>query len=195
MGFESLTNYLSQYNFTNWTYPTQSSPLFDKILLKSVKLTGVNLFNGRFTTDTSYDANALKLKYPNDWQNASVILRVCDDTNGDGMCSDESPQDTLSVAQVAYTMGHVPAKITMDVWANRNMTVASDPQYVAEDAIQSVGSRPDGAGLPAEWGAERRDVRPERDDQVPPIATGWVHGPKIWRSWSGTLTRNAHQHR
>jgi hypothetical protein len=96
------------------------------LTLASMSLTGVNLMSGPFQTQVAIKLDQLKASFSN-WSGILVSARVCDDTNGDGKCSDKTPNYVLSVAAPSFTLNHIPQTIDIDVWNGRYFTLASDP--------------------------------------------------------------------
>lgn len=144
-----------------------------KVLLNKVSLASVDLLKGRYKTEVDYGLKTLKQRFPNEWKNTMVSVKVCDDTNNDGFCSNEDANHTLSVANISFMAKRVPSSLTVDVWSGRNLTLATDAemcekQYspivldLSGDGIQLVGPE--------------TGVRFDLNDTGTPITTGWVTG-------------------
>jgi hypothetical protein len=83
-------------------------------LLKKADLLSENYFRA------AADRHRLQLHYGVGFKvdkDHKVVLTVCNDSNGDGKCSDEPVENQLTTDSVSYTPCHFPKIITVPVWA------------------------------------------------------------------------------
>jgi hypothetical protein len=98
------------------------------VVLASVSLQGVNLFNGPFSENVPLNVAAIDQQFAGSLGNLLVSVRVCDDTNHNGICSDEAPNDILSVSAPSFSLNHVPSSLDVEVWNGRNLNLQTDPE-------------------------------------------------------------------
>ena len=162
----------ASFGFTGYPQTKSSTPSVIKLLLKAYSLSMVNLFDGKYTAQlTEFSVQELRKKYPRHWRNALVNLAVCDDTNGNGKCSDELLKNQLSVNSAAFLADRIPYSMTLDVWNGRNLTKATDAEYCEKQYSPLVlDLKGDGIKLSSPR------VSFDLNDTGEKVTTGWTLG-------------------
>lgn len=176
----SRSNQLAYAGYYYGTTPTSSSMKYagapsnaTKVVLQAFSLSQVDLFQGRFTGKISYDLQKLQRDYPREWRNALVSISVCDDTDHDGFCGDETVKNQLSLNSAAFLADRVPKSLQIDVWNGRNLTRAGDPEYCEKQYSPIVFDlNGDGFRLVGPESGVQFDL----NDSGTPVSTGWVAG-------------------
>ncbi len=157
----------------NYDYHDHASDQTLHVPLYAKKLNEVDLFQGRYSTSLNFSVAALKQAYPREWRNAMVTVKVCEDHNNDGKCSDETSQNTLSVTDVSFLADRVPNSMTLDVWNGRNLTLATDAD-LCEKQYSPVVLDLKGDGI--QLSGPENGVQFDLNDSGQKVQTGWVAG-------------------
>jgi hypothetical protein len=96
-------------------------------LLESISLRDADLLRERFRDRIWLDVENVKREYPRRWRQFLIKAAVCDDSNQNGLCSDERAQNQLSVNAPVFALDHIPSALNIDVWNGRHFTLATDP--------------------------------------------------------------------
>ncbi len=164
------TSFLAGIGFSK---PTSSNKVTKTELLESVNLKGVNLIAKRFETKV-YLAKAiakLQAAYPRKWRNALVKVRVCDDANGNMMCSDEDSRHMLSVSTVTVNPNALPRSVMLEVWSGRFLTLAHDPMK-CEQQYSPLVLDLSGGGF--QFSSPENGTWFDLDDSGQAVHTGWL---------------------
>lgn len=142
-------------------------------LVESVDLSGVDLFEGRVLEKVNFTLKNLAEQYPKYWENAMLTVQVCDDVNGNGICSDEIYPRVVTVNTPSFGTQKIPNSVVVDVWHGRNFLIWKDPEYCEQQYSPLVlDLAGDGIRL---QGPEKGTVF-DLNDTGTPVYTGWTEG-------------------
>ena len=159
----------------NYKVHTTSSGLMN-FVVDAVDLAGVNLFDGKYSTQIQLQLTQMKKALGNKWRDALLYVRVCDDTNHDGRCSDEKTTNILSVASTYFPLDRVPSSVSLDVWNGRFMTLKSDPE-ICEKQYSPLVLDLTGEGF--NLVGPDQGVYFDLNATGEKIATGWTKSPNV----------------
>ena len=174
-GLFGSNSYFSYYqNYYNKRYGKKvKEPTFVNVVVKKVDLNEVDLFEGRHMGVMDYTFKQVREQFPQYWENAMVTVRVCDDSNRDGKCSDEVGPRTLSINHSGFTPDRAPRSVVLDVWHGRNMLLRTDPEYCEKQYSPIVL---DLAGNGIELTGPGSGVEFDINDEGKAVYTGWTGG-------------------
>lgn len=114
------------YWYTKWNHKPVT---YEYVPIHSVALHDLNLFEGQHVEQVNMTLDDFRAAYPAKWDKTNISVKVCDDTNYNGLCSDEVTPYVLSVNRPSFTAKHIPEMVKMDVWHGRHYLKHSDPEY------------------------------------------------------------------
>ncbi|MEZ4751149.1 MAG: hypothetical protein R3B54_11180 [Bdellovibrionota bacterium] len=170
--FKSYTSATQGTLYAGFSYLGYPTTYKERLVIKSVDLRNVNLFEGPHEREIRFDRDLLKTLYPQSWQSVVVRVSVCDDKDLDGMCSDEK-ENPLTVREVSFTGKNVPRSLRLDVWAGRHFTRAGDPD-MCEMQYSPLVMDLNGDGI--KLSAAEDGVIFDLNDDGYPVFTGWTAG-------------------
>lgn len=98
------------------------------VVVTSVDLSNVSLLSGAYQTQLQLALASLQSQVgAANAGNVFLTATVCDDTNGNGECSDEKAVDILSVGSASFSLAHIPSTIQLDVWSGRGYSLSANP--------------------------------------------------------------------
>lgn len=106
------------------------------ILMAAADLKGVDLIAAPKQFDIKIPLAELKAKLPQ-WQNLLMRFWVCNDSDGDGRCSDEWGASLLMSRMITSGLENVPPIAVISVWSGRNKTLDHD-QTACETQISPL---------------------------------------------------------
>jgi len=95
------------------------------VRIASMDMKGINLFRDRSGIDIDLDLEDLKKRT---WKDYEVAAFICNDTNNNGMCSDESNFKVLVLSPSTFALKHIPSSLNLTVWHGRHLTRKSNPE-------------------------------------------------------------------
>lgn len=142
-------------------------------VLVSLDLRGIDMMEKRFSDEVYLNAQAIKNQYPLKWRKFYVKTMVCEDSDNDGRCSDESGARMLSVNGPSFTLDRIPRSVTIDVWNARHFTRAEDPEICEKQYSPLIL---DLAGDGFKLTSADAGVSFDLNASGMPISTAWVTG-------------------
>lgn len=152
----------------------KKTPIYVNMLVASRELSRIDLFEGQYRGKLEFSIEEMATEIPKDWQNAMVSVRICDDTNRNGLCSDEVGARMLSINQPSFKADHVPRTLSMDVWHGRHMLLKQDPEF-CEKQYSPIVLDLAGNGIKLS-GPGDGGILFDLNDTGSAVYTGWVSG-------------------
>ncbi|MBI4402768.1 MAG: hypothetical protein HY537_01325 [Deltaproteobacteria bacterium] len=149
----------------------QSAPT---VLLNSVDLTQVDMFGPKFNRHVMLAMDVIQREFPKEWKKMWVSAAVCDDRDGNGKCTDEKIQ--LSVSNPSFKASTFPCALVMEVWSGRHLTLSKNPDFCEKQYSPLVL---DLTGEGVTLSGPEDGVRFDLNDTGTAIITGWVAKPNL----------------
>ena len=88
-------------------------------VIQSLNLLNESLFKTKFDREVTLAYQTLDDKplFGNKNTKRMVAVFVCDDTNNNGKCSDEKPENQLSLRNPVFSACEIPKELAISVWA------------------------------------------------------------------------------
>ncbi|NBT59261.1 hypothetical protein EBT16_10805 [bacterium] len=142
-----------------------------KMSLASVSLSNVDLLKGKHADELSIDLEKLKKTKPLLWRTVYLNIKVCEDSNGNGLCSDEPSQKQLAFDVPDFRASSIPQKIELGVWSGRYLTKYKNPE-LCEMQYSPLVLDLKGNGF--SFVGPESGVRFDMNDTGEEIPTGWI---------------------
>ncbi len=143
------------------------------ILIRSLNLTNVDLLKENVVTQLNTSVEDLKSHFGSDLSDIKLALRVCDDSNRDGRCTDESTKHILSIKTPLLSLGKLPKLFKVQVWSGRHLTRDKN-KSLCEKQYSPLVMDLNGDGIVLSGFDE--GVWFDLDAVGIPILTGWIVG-------------------
>ena len=141
------------------------------LAVASLKLEGVDLLKGKFSSKIKVALNELKTKLGASWRFAYLNVRVCEDSNQDGFCFDEAKKNQLAFEVPSFKASALPKNLEVQVWSGRYLTLANNPYQCERQYSPLVFDlKGDGLNLIGPDAGVQFDI----NDVGSPIPTGWI---------------------
>jgi hypothetical protein len=172
---QSKTSFLASVGFSRLPAKQSENVKQSKgtlaLAVASLKLEGVDLLKGKFSSKIKVALNDLKTKLGASWRFAYLNVRVCEDSNQDGFCFDEAKKNQLAFEVPSFKASALPKNLEVQVWSGRYLTLANNPYQCERQYSPLVFDlKGDGLNLIGPEAGVQFDI----NDVGSPIPTGWI---------------------
>jgi hypothetical protein len=142
-------------------------------LAKTIDLRSVNLLASRYTAQVGLAVSDLQKKFDKKLSKIAVSIRVCDDVNHTGRCTDKggTQYNLMTMPQGEFTLNHIPSRMSIEVWAGRYRTASANSD-ICEKQYSPLILDLTGAGFKLQ--GPESGIRFDLMATGTPVNTGWV---------------------
>jgi hypothetical protein len=133
----------------------------------------VNLLASRYTAQVGLAVSDLQKKFDKKLSKIAVSIRVCDDVNHTGRCTDKggTQYNLMTMPQGEFTLNHIPSRMSIEVWAGRYRTASANSD-ICEKQYSPLILDLTGAGFKLQ--GPESGIRFDLMATGTPVNTGWV---------------------